>query len=234
MKRAYLLSLGILALAAYPAAAQILYQQNFDSAGLSSTANGPGGYVSVNDISSTGWQVQGGCGGGSVILTAGVNGLGAGGSQALFGTWDYSAGTVYTWSQMTYYGLGNPGAGATLSSIQISLDLFMNGSEGSSTPIIVAAVQGGGSSELDFTPTLANGTYTHVQYTLNQATASGGAFDPTTGFWFRVQYGNTGFGFDNPNSVQIDNVTISLVPEPGTACLLALGAACLIWKRRRS
>ena len=234
MKRISLLSLWILALAAHPAAAQILYQQNFNAAAPSSAANGPGGYVAVNDISSTGWQVQGGTGGGGVNLTAGINGLGVGGSQALFGTWDYSGGSVYTWSQMTYYGIGNPGPGTTLSSIQVSLDIFMNGSESSATPISVAAVQGGGANELDFTPTLVNGAYTHVQYTLDQATVNGGAFDPTSGFWFRIIYGNGGFGFDNPNTVQIDNVTISLIPEPGTAGLLALGALCLIRKRRRS
>ena len=234
MKRAYLLSLGILALAAYPAAAQILYQQNFDAAGLSSSSVAPGGYVAVNDISSTGWQVQGGAGGGTSALTAGVNANGVAGSQALFATWDYSAGTGYTWSQMTYYGVGNPGAGATLSSIQISLDIFMSGSESSTTPISVGAVQGSGSSELDFTPTLANGTFTHVQYTLDQATLNGGAFDPTAGFWFRVQYGNNGFGFDTPNTVQLDNVTISVVPEPSTAAMLVLGAFGWIWSRRRS
>ena len=54
------------------------------------------------------------------------------------------------------------------------------------------------------------------------------------GFWFRVQYGNNGFGFDTPNTVQLDNVTISVVPEPSTAAMLVLGAFGWIWSRRRS
>lgn len=167
-------------------------------------------------------------------LTAGINALGVGGSQALFGTWDYSAANTYTWSQMTYYGVGGAGGGASLSSIMISLDIFMQGSEGSSSPITVSALQNGGAISRDFVPALANGVYTHVQYTLDQTTETGGTFDPTAAFWFRASYGNFGFGYDSPNTVQIDNVTISVVPEPSTAAMLVMGALGFVWLRRRS
>lgn len=235
MKRSFLLSIGIVALAAFPAAAQqILYQQNFDSYALSSTPTAPGTYVAVNDIGEPGgWQVQGGCGGGTITLTAGINNLGMGGSQALFGTWDFSAASSYTWNQYTYYGVPGAGAGVTLADIMISLDLFMDGSS-STTPIVVSALQGSGSNTRDYTPTLVNGAYTHVQFTLDQTTATGAAFDPTQPFWFRVSHGNGGFDFDTPNTVQIDNVMITVVPEPATAALLAFGAFGLMFLRRRS
>ncbi len=224
----------MLVLTAYPAAAQILYSQNFDSTVLSSTTVSGGGYIAVNDISSTGWQIQGGAGAGTIGLTAGVNANGVGGSQALFGTWDSSAASSYTWNQYSYYGVPGAGAGGTLANIQIALDIFMSGSESSTTPITVSVLQNSGSDALNFTPTLANDVYTHVQFTLDQATASGAAFDPTAPFWFRVQHGNGGFGFDTPNTVQIDNVEISVIPEPTTAALLAMGAFGWIWLRRRS
>lgn len=233
MNRSCIASLAILALAAYPAAAQTLYQQNFDALASASTTTTPGTYVAVDDVGGSGWQIQGGTGGGGITLTAGIDGNGVGGSQALFGTWDTSGGSSYTWNQYTYYGVGGAGAGATLANIDVSLDIFMSGSD-SSTPIMVSALQSSGSISLDFTPTLANDSYTHVQFTLDQATATGGSFDPTAEFWFRLSHGNGGFGFDNPNTVQIDNVMIQVVPEPTAAALLGLSALGLIWLRRRS
>lgn len=236
MKRSFLLSFGILALAAIPVAAQqILYQQDFDSLAPASTTTSPGSYVSADDIGGSGWQIQGGCGGGTVILTAGIDNNGVGGSQGLFGTWDFSAASSYTWNQYTYYGLGGAGAGATLADIEVSLDIFMSGGDGSSTtPITVSALQSSGNNSLDYTPTLVNDQYTHVDFTLDQATPSGGAFDPTAAFWFRLSHGNSGFGFDNPNTVQIDNVMITVVPEPATVALLALGSFGWMFLRRRS
>jgi hypothetical protein len=236
MKHSYLLSLGIVALSACSVTAQTLYQQNFDSLSSSSTTTaGIGGYGAADNVGGSGWQIQGGCGGGTITLTSGINGNGVGGSQALFGTWDNSAASSYTWNQYTYYGVGAAGAGATLANILISLDIFTGGSD-SATPITVSALQNSGNSSLDFIPTLTDGQYTHVAYSLAQATASGsgGPFDPTAGFWFRVAHGSGGFGFDNPNTVQLDNVLISVVPEPATASLLAIGAFGLLWLRRRA
>jgi len=234
MKHKYVVPLAVLALSASSATAQVLYQQNFDGlASSSTTVSGIGGYGVVDNIGGAGWQIQGGNGAGTIILTAGINANGVGGSQGLFGTWDTSAGADYTWNQYSYYGVGGAGAGATLAGISISLSLYMSGSS-SATPITIQALQNNGSTELNFTPTLTDGQYTQVAYTLAQATAGGtGAFDATAPFWFRIAHGSGGFGFDNPNTVQIDNVLIQAVPEPSTLALAGLGVLALVGLRRR-
>ncbi len=98
-----------------------------------------------------------------------------------------------------------PGAGTSLSQIQISLDVYMSGSESSTSPLTIAFQNNG--SEWDFTPTLANGVYTPVTFTVDQATLSGtAAFDPTQSSNLRIQFGAGGFGFDNNNVVELDNI----------------------------
>jgi hypothetical protein len=236
MKHKHLFSLGIIALSACVMNAQVLYEQNFNALASSSTVvPGIGGYGAAENVGGSGWQIQGGNGAGTISLTAGINANGVGGSQALFGTWDTATGLDYTWNQYTYYGVGGAGVGGTLANINVSLDLYMSGSS-SATPITLHALQNNGSTELNFVPTLTDGQYTHVTYTLAQATAGGaGVFDPTAGFWFRVSHGAGGFGFDAGNTVQIDNVMISVVPEPATAALAGIGAAAmLIFRRRQS
>ncbi len=234
MKPKYLLSLGILTLSAFSVTAQ-MYQQSFDAlANGSTTVANFGGYGAIENAGGSGWQIQGGNGSGTISLTAGVNANGVGGSQALFATWDTATGLDYTWNQYTYYGVGGAGGGGTLANINISLDLYMSGSS-SATPITIQALQNNGNSSRDFTPTLVDGQYTHVAFTLDQTTASGSgaAFDPTAGFWFRVSHGAGGFGFDAGNTVQVDNVLISVVPEPATAALAGLAAAAMFIFRRR-
>jgi hypothetical protein len=237
MKHKYVVPLAVLALSASSVTAQILYDQNFDSlASSSGSAANIGGYGVVDNIGGIGWQVQGGTdsgAGGIIQLTAGINANGVGGSQALFGTWDTTTGANWMWNQYSYYGVGAAGPGRTLADITISLDLYMSGSS-SATPITVQALQDGGNTAMSYTPTLTDGQYTSVSFSLAQATASGTVpFDPTAAFWFRVSHGNGGFGFDNPNTVQIDNVLITAVPEPSLLALAGLGAATLLGLRRR-
>jgi hypothetical protein len=231
MKLSSLLSLGIAAVAAPAVMAQsIVYQQNFDSATLGSQPGGPGSYVGIDVGGGAGWQVQGGTdGAGTVSLVAGVNTSGVGGSQALFGTWDFTSGVNYTWNQYTYYGTPAPGAGVNLSDIRVSLDLLYSGAD---TPpgVTISTIQGG--NERTFSPTLTAGDYTSVEFGLDEM--SGPAFDPAAGFWFRVSHGNGGFGFDAGNTLQIDNVMISVVPEPASSALLGLGLLGLALFRRRS
>jgi hypothetical protein len=161
-------ALAIAAIRQSQAYASILYSENWDSRSLSSQTAGPGNYVVVNNIG-TYFQVQGGCGGGNVALTAGIDSNGVGGSNALFANWDQSAANTYTYSQYTAYGaVGAPGAGTSASQISVDLDLFMSGSETSNSPIDILLQNNG--TDISYTPTLANGQYTHVHYTLDQAT----------------------------------------------------------------
>ena len=233
MKLSSVLSLGFVTLAAPAVMAQsVIYQQNFDAATVGSGSAGPGDYVAVDVAGGAGWQVQGGTdggAGGTVSLVAGVNNAGVGGSQALFGTWDFSTGLNYTWNQYTYYGTPAPGAGVNVADIRVSLDLLYSGAD-TPPPVTILTVQGG--NERTFSPTLAAGDYTHVEFDLDEM--SGPAFDPAAGFWFRVSHGNGGFGFDAGNTLQIDNVLITVVPEPATSALLGMGILGLALFRRRS
>jgi hypothetical protein len=224
---------AVFAAGAGSASSQVIYSQNFESpvtAGSGST--GPGGYVVLNDLGGSGWQVQGGGGGGGAALTAGVDANGVGGSQALFANWDHSAATDYTYNQYTVYGAVNPaGAGVTPSQVQVDLDLFMSGSESANNPIEVIIQNGG--PDISFTPVLANGVYTHVSYTLNQATNSG-TYNPLASSNVRLQHGAGGFGFDAGNTVRADNIVIQVIPEPASlGFALAGGVAFLVRRRTR-
>jgi hypothetical protein len=209
------------------ASAAVLYSQDFEPPGTttSSASNGPGGYVAVYPATSTGaWQVQGGSGGGTVTLTAGVDTNGVGGSQGLFASWDQSAATGYTYNQYSNYGAVGAAGAAPASQVKVTLDLYMEGSETSNTPIEVLVF---GTS---YSPTLTNGAYTSVSYTLDQATGTyngGGASN------FALQHGVGGFGFDANNLVRADNIVVQTIPEPAAGALLVAGAAALAALRRR-
>ena len=236
MKQILFLSVGVVAFLVQSASAQItLFSDNFESYPLSSTTTGAGGYEVINGVSGGPWQIQGGCGAGTITITGGIDNNGFGGSQGLFADWNFASASQYTYAQYTTYGSVNaPGAGTTLSQVQVSLDIYISGSEGSSSPVTVSFQNN--SASWNFTPTLANGAYTPVTFTLDQATENGSAaFDPTQSSSFQVSTGaGNGFGFDNNNVLEFDNVLIQTVPEPTSLALMGLGVAGLALFRRRN
>jgi PEP-CTERM motif len=216
--------------------AATLYSQDFNAATL--VTNGPtsfGGFGQINNVGGSGWQVQGGGGGSGISVTTGIDNTGVGSSQGFFANWDHSAATGFTFNQETVYGaIAAPGAGFGLAQIQISLDIFISGSETSTTPLGVALQNS--TNEWNFTPTLVNGAYTHVVFTADQATpagANGSPYNPTLSSNLRVQFGAGGFGFDANNIVTLDNILVTTVPEPTSLALVGLGAAGLVFLRRR-
>ena len=213
-------------LAAPVVAQTVQYAENFEAPdAISSQTAGPGGFVQFNNVNQNpgGWQIQGGGGASGVVLTAGVDNNGVGGSQSLFANWDHSPanGSFFTFNQYTLYGIPGFSAGTPESGVTISLDLFISGSESSNTPIQVVFQGNGGAVDRSFTPTLTNGQFTSVSFTLDQAT--GGAINITQPFNIRLVHGAGGFGFDANNIVRVDNVLVTVVPEPTAAALLALG-----------
>ena len=210
--------------------AAVLYAQNFESpVPLSSTAVGPSGFVQVNDVSGTSWQIQGGGGAGGVSLVAGVDANGSGGGQSLVATWDHTpaAAGFFTYNQYTLYGLPAPGAGVAANQIKVSMDIFIDGST-TNNPIEVIYFQG---SDHTFTPVLTNGAYTSVSFTLDQTLGS--AIDPTQSFNLQLRHGSGGFEFDAGNIVRIDNVTVEVVPEPMTLALASVAALAIVGIHRR-
>lgn len=223
-------------LAAPTTADTIQYFEDFESPdATSSQTTGPGGFVQVNNVNQNpgGWQVQGGGGAGGVTLTTGVDNNGVGGSQALFANWDHTLAAAgwFTFNQYTVYGVPGFGPGVQESEITVSLDVFMSGSESSNTPIEVIFQGNGGGVDRIYVPTLANGQYTTVSFTLDQAT--GGAVNLSQPFNVHLRHGAGGFGFDANNIVRIDNVSVSYVPEPATTALAAIGGCVLLSARRR-
>ena len=214
--------------------AQVIFSQDFEAATPGNFTAGPGNFVQVNTAGG-GFQVQGGCGGGTVSLLTGVDNSGVGFSQGLYAIWDASAASSYTYMQETTYGsVSAPGAGFGLANIKVELDIYMSGSPSVSDPIGVDFQNNGNDYTLH--PTLVDGDFTHVSFTLDQATASNGnAFDPTMNSNFQVNYGANGFGFNAGIAVTIDNVVISVVPEPGSLTLVGLSTVGLwLFRRRRA
>lgn len=214
--------------AAMPANGATLFSQNFESPVTTSTNTANfGGFGNFNV--GGGFQIQGGGGGSGPTVTAGVDTNGVGGSQALFVNSDNSAATSFTYGQYTTYGsVGAPGLGTLPTQVAVDLDIFMSGSETSNTPLAVLLQNG--ANDISFTPTLANGAFTHVHFTLDQAT-NGLLYDPTVNSNLRVQLGAGGFGFDSGNIVRLDNIVVATVPEPASLGVLGLGA--LVGLRRR-
>jgi hypothetical protein len=218
--------------------AAVVYSQNFEAPVTTQSASGgPGSFIQpTNSAGGSNWQVQGGTdggAGGTVSATGGVDTNGVGGSQALFGNWNHSTAANFAFNQYTVYGLPGLPAGTSFADVIVSMDIFMSGSESSNTPVNVRYMRNDFAGERNFTPTLTNGQFTNVSFNLAQAGASGTAVDLTQSYHLRVDNGAGGFGFDANNIVRIDNVTVTVIPEPGLFAMAAIIGLSLSLRRGR-
>jgi PEP-CTERM motif len=132
----------------------------------------------------------------------------------------------------------------TLADLTLSFDVAVSGTEfaTSTTPITIWFDQfPGGNKSLDASilPTITtDGAWNHVSFTLDNIVPSGtsGAYLPYYGMEiaFDAGTGASELGGDTA-TILIDNVLVTLVPEPGTIALLTLGGlGALVAIRRRS
>jgi hypothetical protein len=207
---------------------------NFNAeAPTSSTQSG--GYASPGTFDF--WQVQGGSDS-STTITGGIdtNGTPSGATpagNALFTNWQQAGGT-YTYLQLSNY-YANPtstaGGASGPEQVQVSLDLFVDGAT-SSTPLSIQVNQAGYTST--YTPTLTNGVYNHVQYTLDQAVQTGTFSDSANFNLMRLEGNAATFGIDADNAIRLDNFNLQVVvPEPASGLALLAGGAAMALRRRR-
>jgi len=231
--RAWIVALSLVASSSASAAVIPGADYNFNGSAPSS-ATQSGGYASPGTFEF--WQIQGGSDA-TTSITGGIdtNGTASGATpagNALFATWDQVGGT-YTYLQLSNY-YANPtntaGGASGPEQVQVSFDVFVDGAT-VATPLSVQVNQGGYTST--FTPTLANGAYTHVQYTLDQAVQTG-TFSNTANFnLLRLEANAATFGLDTGNTIRLDNFNLQVVvPEPSSAIAL-LGVAGFAALRRR-
>ena len=206
------------------------FLDNFDSYTTVSSGPSVGGFVQFNGAAMGGspWQVQAGEGGGNILLGAGIDTNGVGPSKALFSTLDSSAATGFVFWQIQNFFIPAEGSGTTANT-QVSYDIRSDGAD-SNTPWQLEMKQANGFDAVFTAPTLTLGTYTHVSQTLSQATISG-TYDPAANFSL-AQFSSGAEGFDAGNAVHIDNFAVTLVPEPATLGLLAIGGLAALRRRR--
>ena len=211
-----------------PAHAQlVLYSQDFETAEPSMEVVPLATYGVVQSVGGSGWQVQGGSGGTGISFETGIDSNGVGGSQALYANWNQLQATSYVYSNYTVYGYPGPLPNMSLSLVRVSMDILISGARGN-TPIDVLYQFPGydsmGNPLLDnmgnqvyqqraYRPTLADGQYRHVSFTLAQATGPVPNFNFVTNFNLQVAHGNAGFLFDANNVVRIDNVVVEELAE---------------------
>ncbi len=77
-----------------------------------------------------------------------------------------------------------------------------------------------------------DGSVTTVSFTLDTV-QDGGTWDPAKGLNFSAGFNNGQFGLDDGNQVIIDNIMVTVIPEPATIGLVAFAGAGVLFVRRR-
>jgi hypothetical protein len=199
--------------------------------------NGPttGTFVQFNGAANggSGWQVQMGANGTAThTLTSGIDTNGVGGSRALFSAADSTndASAFFFFWQLQNFNIPAPGAGNTAADVRVQYDMSVAGAT-NTTPWQAELSQGGGVWKADITPTIAtDGSFSHVSFLLSDGVQTG-VFDPTQGLTMQLSTGSGGYGFDAGNAVHLDNVSVTVVPEPSLLGLLAVGGMLSVRRR---
>jgi hypothetical protein len=186
-------------------------------------------------------------------LTIGA-GAGAGGSQGLLWKGDFTPGTWHGWMQ-SQLGYGGPGYGGTapsgntslnLSDYTLSFDMAIPSGQtlghlqlniqGWSDPAYGGTMTQTGGNNIDTSAVTVGSGFQTISVNLG-TWAAGSGFDPSSGtfqFQWQVNGWELGGGGSLGEQVVIDNVAITMVPEPSTLALIGLGAGGLFWLRRKN
>jgi hypothetical protein len=219
---------ALLAATLSPVAAQtVVFEQNFNEATVgTATVSGPGNdvFLKVTQMEApsipAGYEIQGGTGGGA-SLTAGIEAVGVGGTNALSANWDTTLGINYGWGQVSYYGAPTPTGGTPVHLVKVSLDIYMNGFNVTDPFEVVYQYP---SADIPNTPggrairaTTTNDQFTTVSFFLNQTYGNlppnFALFDTSSNLRFQYGQGGDGgtFGFDTNNLIRVDNIKIEVV-----------------------
>ncbi|HYG22279.1 MAG TPA: PEP-CTERM sorting domain-containing protein [Verrucomicrobiae bacterium] len=227
MNLIFLIAVAALAGSVLPASAATLYSEDFQSFAT--------GTVNPADW----WSFHGP---GSVTASLTVQSSGIGGSQALEMNVDASGAFGTDW--YFYAGVGRSDivpAGSLAAfapgDITLSLDIALFGATvAPDLGLFVTQFSGDKVWETRFNPVLpADGSFTHLDLNLGQGTLTGAwVWDPTLAISINsVSFNSTGFPLAAGNRVILDNVVISVIPEPTAIALLTVAAVFATRRRSR-
>jgi hypothetical protein len=262
MKKTTLLLIGAIAFVLQSATAQTtLYDDNFEGQVVGNAPQNIGGGNAGNtanfgtqtppgqDPGGAMWNWVGGGGNGvaniSWMTTSALDSTGFFNSSMMEFNWT-DLGNAGSWG----FGFSTQAHTSTaagslgLDALTLSFDIAISGTEWATAtkPINIWVDQfPGGIKSLDasYSPTLAtDGTWNHVSFTLDNLVPSGtsGIYIPWLGLEVAIDAGNGADMLGGDTAViLVDNVLVTLVPEPGTIALLTLGGlGALVAIRRRS
>jgi hypothetical protein len=245
-------ALTAIAVASTQASATVLYNQDFEptTPGVVGSPSGSGIFsATINMLVTWEYTASGGANG-SKGMTVSFNGTGLPSFAAVsFSTLSPTAGPLVTTpSQINFTIDLKPVGNVTTNPVKITLiqtDPNYEASRGIDANGDGDMIDSAVVFRSVYSPTLIDGIYSHVSFTLDQGQISADIstgfptfttipltpqFDPSIGFTWIVNLGISGFGADAGNSLSVDNIQVASVPEPSTL-VLAVGifaplAAC--------